>query len=82
VGETVFTAGVFRDTADFDPNPEVSNLTSAGANDFFIAAYSDLPPYDEAVTPIPTVNEWGMIIFSLLLVGVSLCFMRKGKRTL
>ncbi|MCW5924314.1 MAG: T9SS type A sorting domain-containing protein [Saprospiraceae bacterium] len=33
----VFTTGVFRNTVDFDPGPEVYNLTSAGNADIFLS---------------------------------------------
>jgi len=33
----VYTAGVFNDTADFDPGPNTYNLTSAGGNDIFMS---------------------------------------------
>lgn len=32
----VFTMGIFKGTADFDPSPSVFNLTSDGGNDVFI----------------------------------------------
>ena len=31
--------------------------------------------------PIPTLSEWGMIIFSILLLGMTLWIMRKRKST-
>jgi ribosomal protein S11 len=34
---SVYTTGYFRNTADFDPGAEVSNLTSAGDNDVFVS---------------------------------------------
>ena len=33
----VYTAGLFRGTADFDPNAGVANLTSAGGDDVFVS---------------------------------------------
>ena len=33
----VYTLGVFRDTADFDPGAGTTNLTSAGINDLFVS---------------------------------------------
>ncbi|MEX2173577.1 MAG: SBBP repeat-containing protein [Pirellulaceae bacterium] len=33
----VYTTGYFRGTADFDPGTGTSNLTSSGANDFFVS---------------------------------------------
>ncbi|HKR07193.1 MAG TPA: T9SS type A sorting domain-containing protein [Bacteroidia bacterium] len=35
-GSSVYICGNFRDTADFDPGPGVSNLISAGGSDIFI----------------------------------------------
>ena len=35
-GENIITAGYFGATVDFDPGPEVFNLTSNGGNDIFI----------------------------------------------
>ena len=32
---------------------------------------------EAAATPIPTMTEWGMIIFSLLLGSISIWYMRK-----
>ncbi|MCZ4317449.1 SBBP repeat-containing protein [Aequorivita viscosa] len=37
----IFTTGDFRETADFDPGPETSNLTSAGLTDIFILKLSE-----------------------------------------
>ena len=35
-GGDVYTTGIFSGIADFDPNPGIANLTSAGASDAFI----------------------------------------------
>lgn len=36
VNKNVYTVGTFRDTADFDPGPNVFNLIAKGSNDIFI----------------------------------------------
>lgn len=39
-GNNVIVCGNFSGTADFDPGPGVSNLSSVGGGDFFVAKYS------------------------------------------
>jgi hypothetical protein len=36
----LFFAGNFRGTCDFDPGPAVSNITSSGGNNIFVASYT------------------------------------------
>ncbi len=48
-GDTVYLAGQFQGTVDFNPGTAVSNKTSAGQYDFFLASYS-------TATTIPTLN--------------------------
>ena len=37
----VYTTGYFHETADFDPGPEIFNLTSAGEGDIFVQKLDD-----------------------------------------
>jgi len=46
-GGSVFAAGFFGQTVDFDPGPGIYNLTSAGANDVFVIKLNDTQ------TPLP-----------------------------
>ncbi|MGB3076609.1 MAG: hypothetical protein WBB36_14875, partial [Chitinophagales bacterium] len=40
VNNTIYTGGKFQNTVDFDPSPATYNLTAAGGDEAFIAAYS------------------------------------------
>jgi hypothetical protein len=42
-GDTVYLSGRFNGTADFDPGAAVTNRTSAGDLDLFLASYSTAP---------------------------------------
>ena len=36
----VYTTGIFQGAADFDPGPDMYNLTSAGGYDIFVSKYN------------------------------------------
>ncbi len=54
----------------------VTNTSSLQMSDFAFQVV-DLPCTDE--TPIPTLNEWGIIIFVMLIAGTAIVFMRRRK---
>ncbi|MEZ4650715.1 MAG: SBBP repeat-containing protein [Candidatus Eisenbacteria bacterium] len=41
----VFVTGEFRDTVDFDPDPDEALVTSAGNRDFFLASYTEVAAF-------------------------------------
>ena len=43
--------------------------------DFFDANYDAIP------NQIPTLSEWGMIVLSLLCIGIAVCTIRRRNRT-
>ncbi len=53
-GDTVYLAGSFGGTADFDPGTGALNRISAGNNDFFLASYG-------TATATPTLN-WVQVV--------------------
>jgi hypothetical protein len=64
----VYVAGSFVGTADFDPNENVSNLTSAGSEDAFVwkltsagAVAVSPAPVPAAVTPNPTTMAAALV---------------------
>ncbi|MEO0472855.1 MAG: SBBP repeat-containing protein, partial [Bacteroidota bacterium] len=53
----VYICGVFSGTIDMDPGAGISNLTSAGGQDIFIAQYSPVGALNWAVRVGGTVND-------------------------
>jgi len=63
-------------TATSQADSSVSNDDSVTSE----AAGSGPVPGPVEVTSVPTMNEWGMIIFSLLMAGLSFWFIRKREQ--
>jgi hypothetical protein len=55
----IYTAGYFQGTVDFDPGAGTANLTSAGANDFFVSKLDASGNYVWAKSFGGSSTEWG-----------------------
>ncbi|HIK12454.1 MAG TPA: DUF4347 domain-containing protein [Oscillatoriaceae cyanobacterium M33_DOE_052] len=56
---SIYTTGYFSGTGDFDPNTGVTNLTSVGSNDIFIAKLTG-SPIVTAITSAQTDGTYGI----------------------
>jgi len=57
--KNIYSAGYFTGTADFNPGPGVSNLTSNGGYDIFISKLSQPPVITAALTAITEITASG-----------------------
>lgn len=71
---SVYVAGQFSGTADFDPSTDVLELTSAGNTDGYVFKLQVL---SSTIRHIPVTTGWGLVVLSGLLALVSLLTMRR-----
>jgi hypothetical protein len=59
---SIFLTGAFSQTTDFDPGPEVANLTSSGSTDVYLAQYNAQGAYVMAIKAGGTNVDGGRTI--------------------
>jgi hypothetical protein len=75
----VYVTGESTDTWNGPGATAPLNVYSGGA-DIFVLKLSDPPPAAAAPTAVPTMNEWGMIIFMIFVGLSSVYYMRRQRR--
>ena len=60
----IYSTGYFSDTADFDPGPEVVNLTSKGGHEIYINKLDGTGNFKWAKSIGSSNDDWGISIFA------------------
>jgi hypothetical protein len=63
------------------------NSTNSGSNDYIFAGSSDTTPRELILTPtavpptpVPTLNEWAMILFAVLMAGGAALYLQRRRQ--
>jgi len=89
--DTIFTI-VFKATGDMGESSEIDignqilipaeasnsmKILDLNIKDGLVIIYESNPPIINQSTQIPTLNQWGLVIFGLLVLNLGLLFIRK-----